>query len=217
LGNSLYAPSGPGLEVLNGEVSSALTVASNAWSGTVPLPPGSVDEGNVGCIDPDTCWVDAPGGDYYPTVDGPLRQGGVVRTDLFSDWCTRLRSDPSSAGAVEAVSEVGFGPVAEDFYILTNCTVPEDLTGTTDPTTEGGATGTGGGGPGGKPVASGETGCGCSTSAPSAPWGLLAPGLACLFAMRRRRLCYTERDESHSPDCDCRGCAGRRARPVADA
>jgi len=162
-----------------------LEVLGNAVSqGWLP-PAGAEVTAHVDCDQ--SCWTDPAGWDFYPAPDAPIRQGGTSHVLLDEDWCGRTRVDPVSAGALQAVSQVGFGAVVDGFYWETSCAVPEDPGG------GGGADPGGDGGSldedlpregGGEEVRSASRqACGCTVSEPHAAW-VLWLGLA--VACRRR-------------------------------
>ncbi len=113
-------------------------VVTNALQGVVSIEPGPIELGNVTCdAAAANCWVAVEELDLFPATASPLRGAGVMPADgsLAADWCGRGRSDPPSAGAVEAAGELGFGPLAFDFKKAFDCTLAE-------PTGETGDTGT---------------------------------------------------------------------------
>lgn len=99
-------------------------LASNALQGTLTLAPEASAAGNVAC-DVGGCWLDPVGLDYFPALDSPLREAGVeVGGDLLlGDWCGRARATPPTAGALEAVGEIGFGPLEFGFKRQFDCTL----------------------------------------------------------------------------------------------
>ncbi|NCG19821.1 MAG: hypothetical protein GWP91_12505 [Rhodobacterales bacterium] len=143
---------------------------NNAHTGLVS---GTQDfSGNVACRSAGDCWVDAGALDFYAAIDSPLRTDGVKPsvTDERMDWCLRDRAEVPTVGALEAISQVGFGPIPVSHQEFVDCRVPSDPVDSTptSPTS-------------GTPPE--DTGCGCSTT-PTHP-GLLWLGLMAL--VRRRR------------------------------
>jgi hypothetical protein len=157
-----------------------LRFSGNAVLGALPELGGAEAEGNVACDA--SCFVDAEGWDFYPAPGSPLRGAGAA--GLGEDWCGRDRSEPPTAGALEAAAEGSFGPILPSFKEATDCTLPEpeppETGDTGQPTGPSPEPPEGEAQPG--PVPSedpGEAGCGCDSRGGAWPglWGLLALAL----------------------------------------
>jgi hypothetical protein len=166
-----------------GEVSaSSARLVNNAILGPAPALEGDV--GTVVCDE--TCFVDAPGWDFFPAPGSPLRGAGVAEA-VGADWCGRVRGDPPSVGAIEAFGEVSFGPLAPTFKEAIDCGLPLGTDGTdgTDGALETGAETLDEPRGDAPPAEAGPAqGCGCG-----GPLGLSSGGLAPLMALlvARRR------------------------------
>ncbi len=170
IGNTLVAGQGDGALLENG-VGSDGAFLNNALTGEASGP--GEFAGNVDCSDAASCWVDADQRDFYATVASPLRSDGVdvSAEDERLDWCTRDRAEVPTVGALEAVSQVGFGAIPLIAQEYVDCDVPADPK-TTDTTTD----------PTPTDIPPKETGCGCSATTAGPGWLVL---MALLGLIRR--------------------------------
>lgn len=211
-GNTLLATAGRGLVVEGWTDASGLDVRSNAWTGEVTPPAGARFEGNLGCADEACgCWVAPADLDVHPPPDSPLRDGGATMAfgELNADWCGNPRPEVPTAGALQAVSLAGPGPLAVDFK--DDCAAPPDP----DPADLPCASSVVGdsGAPDSEPSRphrdrAERSGCGCATGGSGAGWWASAGALLWLGARSRRRIGYTG-DHEHLGG---RGAGGGRLR-----
>lgn len=187
LGNTFAAASGAAVDLAGWDAASGNRLIDDAVLGSVPDLPGVPVDGTVACGD--GCFVDAPGWDFFPAVDSPLRGAGISDGELGPDWCGRVRDTPPSAGAIEGYGALSFGPLGPVFKGDIDCTLPvatEPPTGTDPGTTPSTPPGDDPDGDPSPPAATAETGGGCGCAAGGSRPIALA-GLAALIAARRRR------------------------------
>lgn len=188
-GNTLFGP-GDGLVLEGWGDGAGLDLRSNAWTGEGPSFAGARQEGNVACSgDACDCWVSPSTLDFHPPPGSPLRDGGAPMAfgELNADWCGNPRPEVPTAGAFQAVSPAGPGPLSTDFKDA--CAIPLDP----DPATLPCAASEGDSGPlePDPPVRTrdreGRAGCGCSVGRDGAAWWAVVGVLTCVGARRRRR------------------------------